>query len=381
MIGNGRRSALRRRLAPGVHAVVPIAQLTAAATAAWLIALQVGGHDDPFFAPIAVVVALSSPLGERGSNAVRLLLGVMIGITAGELTILVLGGGYGRLALAMFSAMVLARLLGGPRLVMVQAAAAAILTVAAADGQAGFHRLIDGAIGAGVALLFSQVLLSPEPVALVRRAAAHALARMAEALTLIAEALERSDDELADRAAGLLRDVRDELAELSRLRKASSRVARHSAIWRSRIEPTVKENENAGHLDLLGASCVLLARVAAEADPAKRTPLAPSVHQLADAVAAMAADLGDRDARQAAADDAIAVARRLADADTTAGGAYAAAVLAVQMVTVDVMVVAGVDADEAVAAVQQGSGEFRVPAPSRTPRVPFLLERRPRRGT
>lgn len=177
-----------------------------------------------------MVVALSSPLGERGSNAVRLLLGVMIGIAAGEVTVAVLGGGYGRLALAMFAAMALARAMGGPRLVIVQAAGGAILTVAAADGQAGVHRLVDAGIGAAVALVFSQFLLSPEPVALVRRAAAVALGRMADALSLTAQALERDDDDLVDEATTRLRDLRDSLAELGRLRKASSRVARHSVI-------------------------------------------------------------------------------------------------------------------------------------------------------
>lgn len=374
----GRGTIVTRPLRRTVRAAVPLVQLTAAATAAWLIALRFAGHDEPFFAPIAVVVTLSTPLGERGSNAVRLLAGVMVGITAGELTVLALGGGYGRLALATFAAMALARVLGGPRLVMVQAATAAILTVAAADGEAGVHRLIDGAIGAGVALLFSQVLLSPEPVALVRRAAAGAAAQIAEGLNLTAGALEHRDATLAEKAMELLRDQRDSLAELARLRKASGRVARHSAIWRSRIEPAVRENENAGHLDLLSASCLLLARAVA-ADPAASASLAPSVRRLAGALKEMAADPGDRAIRQAAADNALTVARDLSEADPSERPGFATAVLAVQMVTVDVMVVAGVVLDEAAAAVRQGTGEFRVPTPPPTPRLPFVSERRRRR--
>jgi hypothetical protein len=366
-----------RRLRRTARAALPILQLTAAATAAWVIALQFGGKEEPFFAPIAVVVALSSPLGERGSNAIRLLLGVMVGITAGELTVFALGGGYGRLALAMFAAMALAKVLGGPRLVMVQAAGGAILTVAAADGEAGLHRLISAAVGAGVALVFSQILLSPEPVALVRRAAADTLARMAEALTLTAQALDQREGVLAAQAMDLLRDQRDRLTELARLRKASGRVARHSAIWRSRIEPAVRENENAGHLDLLNASCLLLARVVA-ADPAACAALAPSVQRLADAVREMAADPGDRATRQAAADHGLAVARSHSGTDPSGDPTMAVAVLALRMVTVDVMVVAGVDPAEAVVAVRQGSGEFRVSAPPRTPRLPFVTERRPR---
>jgi uncharacterized membrane protein YgaE (UPF0421/DUF939 family) len=59
----------------------PSLQITAAATVAWIVARTIADHPDPFFAPIAAIVALSSPLGERGTNAVRLLLGVIIGIS------------------------------------------------------------------------------------------------------------------------------------------------------------------------------------------------------------------------------------------------------------------------------------------------------------
>jgi hypothetical protein len=124
----------------------------------------------------------------------------------------------------------------------------------------------------------------------------------------------------------------------------------------------------------------LLARSVVDADTATCTSLAPSVRQLADALTAMAADLGDRAIRQTAADDALAVARRLADTDPPSDPAVAATALAARMVTVDVMVVAGVPPDEAAAAVRRGrADELQVPAPPGTPRVPFILERRPRR--
>lgn len=63
----------------------PLAQATAAATVAWVIAVGIGGHADPFFAPIAAVVALNFAQGERGRSAVRLVLGTCVGIVVGEL--------------------------------------------------------------------------------------------------------------------------------------------------------------------------------------------------------------------------------------------------------------------------------------------------------
>jgi hypothetical protein len=83
-----------------------------------------------------------------------------------------------------------------------------------------------------VALLFTQVLVSPDPHALLRRAEAAALADMSEALRLTARALESDDDEVAERAMSRLRTLRDRLSELGRTRAGSGRVARRYAARR-----------------------------------------------------------------------------------------------------------------------------------------------------
>lgn len=90
----------------------PLVQATAAATVAWAIAVWVGGHDAPFFAPIAAVVALNFGGGERGRSALRLVFGVCIGIVIGEVTVVVLGGGWDGLALGTFVALVIAQAWG-----------------------------------------------------------------------------------------------------------------------------------------------------------------------------------------------------------------------------------------------------------------------------
>jgi uncharacterized membrane protein YgaE (UPF0421/DUF939 family) len=335
-----------------------------------VIADQVVDHPEPFFAPIAAVIALNAPLGERGLNALRLLLGVVAGIAAGELSTFALGGGNGTLALATFTAMAAARALGGARVTIAQAAVGAILTVAVADGQAGTDRLVDALIGAGVALVFSQVIFSPEPVALLRRAEAAALAEMGGGLELTAESLARDDDELGEQALNRLRGLRDRLAELGRTRQASERVARRSAVWRSQRAPAVRERENAGHLDLLGGSCLLLTRMAAAAR-AERDKLAPPVLALARALDELATEPGDRRARQRAADHALEVARRLDDPGAEGGSLSPGATFGVRMVAADIMVFAGADPDQVEAAVRESAHELAVPDPPPAPRLPF----------
>jgi uncharacterized membrane protein YgaE (UPF0421/DUF939 family) len=353
----------------------PLLQGTAAATVAWLIAKWIGDHPDPFFAPIAAVIALNAPPGERGLNALRLLQGVVIGIVAGELAVGTLGGGYGTLALATFVAMAVASALGGARLVIAQAAVGAVLTVASADGQIGPDRLIDALVGACVALVFSQLLFAPEPVRLLRRAEAAALEDMAGGLGLTAEALEQDDAEKADRGLGKLRDMRDRLADLGRVRDVSTRVARRSATWRSQARPVVKENENAGHLDLLGASCLTLARTAATVRPEERRELTLLLRELAAVLAALAHRPGDQAVRQAATDRALDAARRIGDGPAESD-ALAAGLIAARTVIADVMVFAGIDADDAHDAVEAGTGEFTVPTPPPAPRTPFKTPRR-----
>jgi Fusaric acid resistance protein-like len=352
----------------------PLIQGTAAATAAWVIADQVVGHAEPFFAPIAAVIALNAPLGERGLNALRLLLGVVAGIAAGELCTFALGGGTETLALATFTAMAAARALGGARVTIAQAAVGAILTVAVADGQAGTERFVDALIGAGVALVFSQVLFSPEPVALLRRAEAAALAEMAGGLELTAQSLARDDAELGEEALNRLRGLRDRLAELGRTRQVSERVARRSAVWRSQRAPVVRERENAGHLDLLGGSCLLLTRMAAAAR-AERDRLAPPVRALARALDELAKEPGDRRTRQRAADHALEVARRLDDPGVEGGSLSAGATFGVRMVAADIMVFAGADPDQVEAAVRESAHQLAVPDPPPAPRLPFEARR------
>ena len=104
----------------------PILQQTAAAAVAWVIAIAVVDHESPFFAPIAAVVGLNATLGRRGSNAVRLLVGVGVGIVVGEIAVTVAGGGVWTLTAATFVAMVIAQLVDGTRIVTAQAAVSAI---------------------------------------------------------------------------------------------------------------------------------------------------------------------------------------------------------------------------------------------------------------
>jgi Fusaric acid resistance protein-like len=382
-------SALRRAASRAAERVRPDAwrllQQAVAATVAWVLASYVVDHREPFFAPIAAVVALNAPLGERGGNALRLLEGVVIGIVCGELALAALDETTIALFLATLACIATVRALGGTPLAVAQGAAAAILTVAFGDSEVGPDRLIDTLIGGGVALVFSQVLFTPEPVRLLRRAEAGALADIAGALDLTARAIDEDDRDLADRAIGRLRDLRDQLAELGRTRDASRRVARRSAAWRSQQDPVVQENENAGQLDLLGGSALMVVRTATSTEGGEREIVAPAIRELAAEVRDLARDPGDRGVRQRAADCVLKTAHRLRSDDrvhdAAPGSALSATVVAVRGLALDTMVFAGVDADEAMDAVRRDDADLDVPTPPHAPRIPFKRQLQLRKRT
>ncbi len=125
----------------------------------------------------------------------------------------------------------------------------------------------------------------------------------------------------------------------------------------------VQENENADHLDLLGGSCLLLARIAPSLTSDERRTLEQSVRELAETLAAVAGDLGGRETRQRAADRALAVGTSVAGSDAAPDSALASGVLAVRMLAIDLIVFAGVALDDAIDAVREGILEHGVSPP------------------
>ncbi|GIF00897.1 FUSC family protein [Paractinoplanes rishiriensis] len=328
-----------------IRAVWPLAQQSAAAVVAWLIAVRVAGHADPFFAPIAAVVGLNATLGQRGSNAVRLVSGVVIGVLVGEVAVWLAGGGVRTLAVATFTAILLARVVDGARIVLAQAAVSVILVVVLVHPERGGDRMVDAVIGAAVALAFSQVLFTPEPLRLLRRAEAAVLSSLADGLRMTGDAVEHGDQQRAMAATVKLRSVRDDLTALGTARSASDRITRHGLAWRRRAALVVAERAGADHLDLLAGSCLMLTRTATAVDGPERARLAAVIRHLAGAMDEVAENPGGQDTRQNMAEDGVELAMWLVEhgARVSAQSALAAAQGSVRMVAADVMVFAGAD--------------------------------------
>lgn len=157
------------------RALWPIAQTAVAAGLAYYVAHSLVGHVQPFFAPIATTVSMSTSTDLRAQRAVQLVAGVLLGIAIGAGVAAVLGTGPAALGVAVFVSLCVALAIGRGfiaqgALFFNQAAVAAILLLTVHTSAEGTGRLIDALIGGGIALVFSLLLFPADPDPVLRRA-------------------------------------------------------------------------------------------------------------------------------------------------------------------------------------------------------------------
>jgi uncharacterized membrane protein YgaE (UPF0421/DUF939 family) len=182
-----------------------IGQCAIAAGVAWLIAADVLGHQSPFFAPVAAVVALGTSYGQRLRRVAEVPAGVAVGVFLADLLVMLVGQGWWQITLIVALAMSAALLLDGGPLLVTQAAVQSIVgTKEVPDPGAGFTRWLDAVIGGAVALVAAAVV----PAAPLRRPREQAAVVVRKIATLLRAAGEVMQDGHADRALELLADAR-----------------------------------------------------------------------------------------------------------------------------------------------------------------------------
>lgn len=170
-----------------------------AGSLAWPICEELLGQPKPIFAMVTGVACLAPNLPNHGKQAIRVVLGVTAGVIVAELslflpqTVSVLHTG-----MVAFIAMVLATTFGTAPAIPIQAGVSAILVLAMGPQEAGLSRLTDVLVGAGVGLLFSQILLTPDPVRVIDRAVRGLLEPIASGLKKSAAVLKDDNPEEAN---------------------------------------------------------------------------------------------------------------------------------------------------------------------------------------
>ena len=206
---------------------------TIAAALSWWTATALLGDHAPVFAAIAAIVCLSPGVASHGRQAVGMLIGVGIGIAAGELARSIPFDPTLRIALVTPVAMLAAASFGLNAVMVIQAGGSAVLVVASSQSGVGFERFADAGIGGCIGLLFSQVLFTPDPIAIVERAG-----------TRLVLAVERGQSNAEVRAAGA--KLEDALASAQAIarwtlrgRLSASAIASTIEHWRYQLEGLV----------------------------------------------------------------------------------------------------------------------------------------------
>lgn len=182
---------------------------------AWELSHYLLGHPKPVFAAVTALVCLAPGLPSHLKQTWGLVLGCAIGIIVGELAWLLPDAiPLLRLSLASLVALSLASMLGQPPVVPIQAGVSVVLVLSMGPSAAGEIRLIDVLVGAGVGLMFSQVIFTANPLRAVSRSASTLLEQLADGLEATLQATATHDTPDATVALGRLTRSSDALGAL-----------------------------------------------------------------------------------------------------------------------------------------------------------------------
>jgi uncharacterized membrane protein YgaE (UPF0421/DUF939 family) len=273
------------------------------AALAWWLAHDVLGHQQPFFAPIAAVVALSNNPFQRARRTAQMVGGVLLGIAIAELAHPLIGSGAFSLGVVV---LVMSLLVGAVGVGFVgegmmfynQAAAAAILVIALHRAGTGGERVTDALVGGAVALAIGVLALPSDPVRVLsgaeRGVFSSLTAILDRCLTVVSPATGSppAADSDFEWALSASHEVHERLTRLTVARR-SARATVRIAPRRFRLRAYVAREElRLSHMYLLAVGVLGLMRIVLDAEEAGEVPdaaMAAEIDRLASAMRLLAA--------------------------------------------------------------------------------------------
>ena len=270
-------------------------QTAVAASAAWYLAGLILGHEKPFVAPIAAVIALGGTIGREGRRAVEWVFGVALGLAVADLLMMLIGTGPIQIAVVVGLVMALALFLGSGPGFVTEAGVSAILVITLDPSTAGPtpDRFLDALVGCCVALTVH--LISPvDTKRMVEKAARPVLGNLAFALGETADALGEGNREKAEHALRAARSLDAEVDVMKEVLAAGYEDARLSPKARKALGYLAFYASAADGIDLAVRNTRVLARSATLAvrsgEPAPER-LADAVRDLARSAEALAVQI------------------------------------------------------------------------------------------
>lgn len=329
-----------------------IVQLALAAGLAWLIATEVFGHENAFFAPISVVLVLGLTVRQRGRRAIELGLGVAMGIAVADLIVVLTGTGVWQLMLVVGLAVTGALLLGGGTITVNQAAVSAVLvaTLPVPDAAQSLDRFIDALIGSGVALVANSIMPA-NPVRIARRSLEPLLAALSGTLVDVADSLQAKSTEEAEAALEKARALDPQVRQMKMAVEAGRETVNMAPARRSSEDRVDRFETAAEPIDLVVRDTRVLARGAVRATRLEENvppAIVESIRDLATAVRLLDRFLAGNEAGEECRAAALRAAALATGAlEETSNMAASAIVAQVRATAMDLLQGIGMETDAA----------------------------------
>ncbi|GAB3059569.1 aromatic acid exporter family protein [Intrasporangium mesophilum] len=331
-----------------------LVQCAVAAGVAWWLAADVIGHKTPFFAPIVAVVCLGMSYGQRLRRVFEVAVGVAVGVFTADLFVHVAGTGPWQIALVVLVSMSLATLLDGGPVLVTQAAVQSIVIAALAPspGQA-FTRWTDALLGGAVALVAATVV-PQAPLRRPRVVASEVTRKISELLRRAAASAQDGDVEAAAEVLASARGTESLLRELRSAADeglsviASSPFSRQHAAGVRRMVDLVEPLDRA-----MRSVRVLVRRVTVAVGRGEELPEGYDrlILELADATDVMGRALAENASPEVGRPALLRVATATGEVPRTDSLATETVLAQIRSAVVDLLQVAGMDVDAAVAAL------------------------------
>lgn len=251
-----------------------LVQTAVAAGLSWYLAHDVLEHPQPFFAPIAAAVSLSTSNVLRAQRAIQMMIGVTLGIGVGSLVQGLLGPGGVPIGVAALVALGAAVFIGGGfighgMMFANQTVVSAILVLALYRGGVGLERIFDALLGGAVAIVFAVLLFPADPLTVLRDARVGVLGVLRDVLSRAADVAVGRKEPPPDWPLTAVDRVHEQLSGLLEARTTARHVVTIAPRrWglRSAIQAA---DHQAVHVALLAGSVLQLARAVS---PGPETP-------------------------------------------------------------------------------------------------------------
>ncbi|PZR51683.1 hypothetical protein DNL40_15395 [Xylanimonas oleitrophica] len=334
----------------------PIVQASLAAGVAYGIGHYVLGHAQPFFAAIAAWVCLGFSFERDLRKIAEVALGVAVGVGMGDLVVHLIGSGWWQLVSVVLVSALLARFIDRGAVLATQAGTQAVVVV-------GLPSLMDGAIGrwtdalvGGLVALLVALLTPGDPRRGLRTLGTNATNALAATVEMLATAVRDGDEKGMHAALVRGRAADPALTEWLDRAHAAADQARVN-VNRVHREELVRLEEQAVLVERAMRSVRVLARRAPSglrrADPQDRARLADLLDRYAAGLRLLTSAVATGQDPATARETLLELAH---DADPRAAADdwnVQALVLLLRSPVVDALEAAGVDPDEARAALTE----------------------------